>query len=114
MQEEDVDKLRTRVKKALTVTAFVEGEAGQLFVQWINAEIARLTNLLIKQEYDSKPMETVAIRAELRAFTTIAQRMSITQNIGAAAQKQLEDSGVHPTGENTDMRSPEEIAKDAS
>lgn len=115
MDDKDLENLRAAVKKGLTITAFVEGDAGKLFVQWINAEMQRITTELIKQEYDEKPMASVALRAELRAYATIANRMSITQNRGTASKKQLDDSGVHPTGDKTDdLRSPEEIAKDAT
>jgi hypothetical protein len=112
--EKELEILRKRVQDGLTVTAFVEGEMGQLMVRWLNSEIARLTAELMKEEYDDKPMKTVAIRAELRAHTTIANRLSATQAKASMAKRLLKDGGIEVPGEDDDLRSPQEIQADAA
>lgn len=104
-----LDLQRQRLAEAAVVTEFEASEMGRLHIQWLNAEIYRLTEVLVNDEsLDADNVKRAAVRGELTAYRTIANKLNLAKVKAVQAKRTLEANGVEVDAA-PDGRSPEEL-----
>lgn len=110
---DDVEKWKAKVAKAAQIEEFEATGMGRTIIGWLNAEIIRLTDLLVNDdEMDTNEAKRSAVRGELKAYRLIGEKMNLTKLSGKQASNTLIANGITEEAV-TDERSPEEIAQDA-
>jgi len=108
----DVDVWKAKVAKAALVEDFQATGMGKTIIQWLNAEVSRLTNILVDDdELDTNEVKRALIKGELKAYRLIGKQMNIAKLQGKQAKATLQANDIPE--EEVDHRSPEEIAKNA-
>jgi len=108
----DVDKWKAKVSKAALVEDFQLTSIGKTIIQWLNAEVYRLTSQLAEDdELDTDNVRRAAVRGELKAYRLIGEKMNMTKLQGKQASATLVDNGIDT--EAFDPRTPADIASDA-
>lgn len=113
MQESnDIQVWRDQVAKAATAASFEASDMGSLVIGWLNHEIMRLTAQLVDDDaLDTDQVKRAAVRAELKAYRLIGEKLNLTKVKGEGAKRTLAANNINP--EHLDERSPEEIARAA-
>lgn len=110
MQNDNIDMQRQRLTEAAVVAGFEASDIGRLYIQWLNAEIYRLTESLVNDaSLDLDNVKRAAVRGELTAYRTIANKLNLTKVKAIQAKRTLEANGV-TVEDALDPRSPEELA----
>lgn len=109
---DDVSKWKAKVTKAALVEEFQLSDIGRTIIQWLNAEVYRLTSQLANDdELDTDNVRRAAVRGELKAYRLIGEKMNMTKLQGNQASATLMANDINV--EAFDPRTPADIASDA-
>lgn len=83
-------KKRLEVEKQAEAVQFLDTDFGKTMVEWYNAEIKRLTDMLINgKDLDESLPKINLVKGELRAYLLIVDKLKLTNARGNAAQRVL-------------------------